>query len=219
MTEPVKPVGKNSTIKQTTAVKKQKSDKVNIGGVIFNKNQIEHDKTSSYRLNGEKINTVFVKPGIQIDFPDQKNPNKRPSIESRGLRKVWYNPDDSYISITDLENAKIYGDPDKTDFINLKGQSSGNEIFVNKKENLFTSKNMRKDYVELGPDTENNTVHMDEKDETKIWYNQFGVEMDGETVRYEVGYIQVEGEGESSQEEQLKASLSKEQYNYHKKNQ
>ena len=134
-----------------------------------------------------------------------------------GLRKEWYKPDDSYISITDLENAKIYGDPDKTDFINLKGKSSSNEIFVDKKESWYINGNMRKDYVELGPDTENNTVHMDEKDETQIWYNQFGVEMDGETVQSEIGYVQVEGKGESSQEEQLKASLSKYQYNYHKR--
>ena len=123
------------------------------------------------------------------------------------------------IKITDLENAKIYGDPDKTDFINLKGKSSSNEIFVDKKESWYINGNMRKDYVELGPDTENNTVHMDEKDETQIWYNQFGVEMDGETVQSEIGYVQVEGKGESSQEEQLKASLSKYQYNYHKRHQ
>lgn len=115
-----------------------------------------------------------------------------------------------------MENAKIYGNPDKTDFINLKGKSSGNEIFVDKKESWYINGNMRKDYIELGPDTQNNTVHMDEKDETKIWYNQFGVEMDGETVQPEIGYVQVEGKGESSQEEQLKASLSKYQYNYHK---
>ena len=49
---------------------------------------------------------------------------------------------------------------------------------------------------------------MDEKDETQIWYNQFGVEMDGETVQSEIGYVQVEGKGESSQEEQLKANIS-----------
>lgn len=219
MTEPVKPIGKSTAASQTKAVQKQKSNKINIGGVIFDKNQIDADKTSSYTLNGKKINTVFVKPGIQIDFPDQKNPNKKPSVESMGLRKEWYNPDDSYISITDLENAKIYGDPDKTDFINLKGKSSSNEIFVDKKESWYINGNMRKDYVELDPDTENNTVHMDEKDETQIWYNQFGVEMDGETVQSEIGYVQVEGKGESSQEEQLKASLSKYQYNYHKRHQ
>lgn len=219
MTEAVKPIGKNTTQTQKTNVKKQTSDKVNIGGVMFNKNQIETDKTSSYTLDGKKINTVFLKPGVKIDFPDQKNPDKNPSVESLGLREEWYNPDDSYISITDMEDAKIYGSPNKTDFINLKGQSSGNEIFVNKKENLFTSKNMRKDYVELGPNTQNNTVHMDEKDETKIWFNQIGIEMNGEIVQHEVGYVQVEGEGESSQEEQLKASLSKYQYDYHKKQQ
>lgn len=221
MSESVRPVNGKTNYEKASSVKpmNEESTKVNIGGVTFDKNQIDEDKTRSYMKDGRKINSVFIKPGVRIDFPDQTDTNKTPVVESIGLRNEWYNPDESNIHITDLENAKIYGDPNKSDYIGLHGASAGNEIFVDKKESLFVNGNMRKDYVDLGPNTENNTVHMDEKDETKIWYNQFGVEMDGETVQYEVGYIQVEGEGESSQEEQLKASLSKEQYNYHKKNQ
>ncbi len=218
MTDPVKPIGKNTPAVPATPVKNEekKSSEVKIGGVIFDKNQIEADKTSSYTLNGKKMNSVFLKPGVRIDFPDQKNPDKKPSVESRGLSDKWYNPDDSYITITDMENAKIYGNPNQTDFINLEGQSSNNEVFVDQKESWYIDGSMRKDYVSLSAFSENNTVHMDKKDKTQIDYMQMEVEMNGETYQDEIGIVNVEGEGESAQEEQLKASLGDYRYNDHK---
>ncbi len=220
MTEPVKPIGKNTPAAPAapakTEAEKEKSNKIKIGGVIFDKNQIEADKTTSYTENGKKMNTVFVKPGVRIDFPDQKNTDKNPSVESRGLYDKWYNPDDSYITITDIEDAKIYGNPNKSDFIDLEGKSRNNEVFVDKKESWYINGDMRKDYVTLYGTTENNTVHMDEKDKTDIWYNQSGVVVNGETYKDETDVIQVEGKGESAQEEQLKGYLGDNKYDEHK---
>lgn len=216
MTEPVKPISQ----KQSTAApagKTQKMQKVKIGGIEFRKDQIEADKTSSYTLNGKKMNTVFVKPGVQIDFPDQKNDDKKPSVESMGLSNKWYNQDDSNIHIHDVDNATIYGNPNKSDFINLSGKSSGNEIIVDQKESWYINGNMRKDYVELGPDTKNNTVHMDKQDKTQIWYNQMGLEMNGIEVQSTLGHIEVEGEGKSFQEAQLKDALPENKYKYREK--
>lgn len=71
MTDPVKPINGNSTPSAKRTQAKTNSTTVKIGGVTFNKNQIEADKTKKYTLNGKKMNTVFVKPGIQIDYPDQ----------------------------------------------------------------------------------------------------------------------------------------------------
>ena len=215
MTEPVKPISAKS-LPKTDTPKPEESKTVKIGNVEFRKNQIIEDKTRTYTDKGKKMNTVFVKPGVQIDFPDQNNPNKKPSVESRGLRSEWYNPDDSYITINDLENAKIYGAPNKSDFIDLRGKSTGNEIFVNQRESWYINSDMRKDYVDLGWDTSDNTVHMDEKDKTTISYNRPEVIMNGKQVQSSIGHIEVEGEGTSEQELQLKHSLTKSQYQEHK---
>lgn len=214
MTDPVKPISRKQ---QTTAAKPAVPPKtVRIGNVEFRKDQIDADKTKTYMQNGKKMNTVFVKPGVQIDFPDQANPAR---VESIGLRAEWYNPDDSYINIYDLHDAKIYGNPNRTDYIDLRGNSSGNEIFVDKKESWYVNGNMRRDRVELGSGTENNTVHMDEKDETRIFYNQSEVIMNGEVFQDELDVLRVQGEGESSQEMQLKESLGEVKYNTHKNSQ
>ena len=213
MTEPVKPISGNSTPSVKRAQTKPSSTKVKIGGVTFNKDQIEADKTEKYTLNGKKMNTVFVKPGIQIDYPDQTK--KQAEVESYGLSSKWYNPDDSYIRINNLDNATIYGIPNKTDFIHLNGTSSNNKIIVDQKESWYVDGAQRKDYVELGPNTKNNKVQMDEADETRIFYNRSGVSVNGEVVQSSVGFLDVEGEGTSSQEPQLKASLGRNNYIHH----
>lgn len=213
----VKPIGRK-TQKTETKPKQtvEQPKKVKIGGVIFDSNQIEADKTTSYVRNGQRINTVFVKPGVQIDFPDQKNSKKHPEVQSLGLSDKWYNPDYSNINITDLDNAKIYGNPNKTDFITLEGFSSNNEIFVDQPESWYVDGNQQKDHVELYSDTSNNIVHQDDKDKTQIWYNQTGVEVNGKTIQSTVDCIEVKGEGESAQEQQLKGSLSNPEYQEHK---
>ncbi len=215
MTDPVKPISSKTTAQTKAPAKPKEAQKVKIGNVEFRKDQIDADKTKSYIQNGKKMNTVFLKPGVQIDFPDQTNPKKNPSVESIGLRQEWYNPDKSYINISDLDDAKIYGTPNKTDHINLYGHSSGNEIFVDQEESWYVNGNMQKDYVELGPNTSNNTVHMDEKDTTEIFYNQTGVYMNGEEVTSPLEVLEVKGEGTSEQEVQLKEALG-DDYQLHK---
>ena len=56
MTKPVKPISGNSTPSVKRAQTKPNSTKVKIGGVTFNKDQIEADKTKKYTLNGKKMN-------------------------------------------------------------------------------------------------------------------------------------------------------------------
>lgn len=211
MTEPVKPI---SSKKAAPAAKPAPQPKtVKIGNVEFRKDQIEADKTKTYTQNGKKMNTVFVKPGVQIDFPDQTKPAR---VESIGLRPEWYNYDSSYINIYDLHDAKIYGNPNKSDYIDLHGDSSGNEIFVDKKESWYVNGDMRHDRVELGANTSDNTVHMDEKDETRIFYNQSKVIMNGEVVQDDLGVLRVQGKGESTQESQLQDALGDGKYQNHK---
>lgn len=210
MTDPVKPI---SGKKAAPAAKPAQPKTVKIGNVEFRRDQIEADKTKTYTQNGKKMNTVFVKPGVQIDFPDQTKPAR---VESTGLREEWYNPDSSYIHIYDLHDAKIYGNPNKSDYIDLHGNSSGNEIFVDKKESWYVNGDMRRDRVELGSDTSDNTVHMDEKDETRIFYNQAGVIMNDHVVQDEIGVLRVQGKGESAQESQLQDALGDGKYQNHK---
>ncbi|MGN0031101.1 MAG: hypothetical protein ACI37Q_04010 [Candidatus Gastranaerophilaceae bacterium] len=211
MTKPVKPISAKTA---TPAVAKPAQPKtVKIGNVEFRKDQIEEDKTKTYTQNGKKINTVFVKPGVQIDFPDQAEPAR---VESLGLREEWYNPDSSHINIYDLHDAKIYGNPNKRDYIGLYGNSSDNEIFVDKKESWYVNGDMRKDRVDLGSETSDNTVHMDEKDETRILYNQPGVTMNNQVVQDEIDVLRVQGKGESAQESQLQDALGEAKYQNHK---
>ncbi len=217
--EPVKPISAKSQAEtQKASAKSEKTEKVNIGGVLFNKNEIKESRIRN--KNGEKINTVFLKPGLKLEFPDQTDPNKKPTVESMGLQDEWYNPDRSHIIINDLENAKIYGTKNKDDHITMWGKSSGNEIFIDQKESWYVNKNMRHDTVELYPGTSNNTVHMDEADKTEISYNQTKVtikDKDGtETeIQSPVGTLEVEGEGTSEQELQLKDALG-DNYKLHK---
>ncbi len=213
MTEPVKPISDNSTLSTKRAQTKTNSRKVKIGGVTFNKDQIEADKTKKYTLNGKKMNTVFVKPGIQIDYPDQTK--KHAEIESTGLSSKWYNPDSSNIHINNLDNATIYGIPNKRDSIYLDGTSSNNKIIVDQKESWYIDNSQRKDYVELGPDTKNNKVQMDETDKTRIFYNQPAVYINGEEAQSDLGNIDVKGKGTISQEPQLKDALGKGGYFQH----
>lgn len=212
MTEPVKPVSKR-TVNTAAPAKTQKTQKVKIGGIEFRKDQV--GKTSEYTKNNQKINTVFLKNGMQIDFPNQTNSKKEPSIDSRG-KSGFFSTDSPSLQAYDVENATIYGNPNNTDFINLSGKSSGNEIIVDQKESWYVNGSMQKDYVDLGPDTENNTVLMDKKDKTRIWYNQTGIEMNGVEVQSTLGHLEVEGAGVSSQEEQLQDALTKKKYDNHK---
>lgn len=213
MTEPLKPISEHSTQTTGNYQVKAKSNKVKIGGVIFDKNQIEADKTKTYTLNGKKMNTVWVKPGIQIDYPDQTK--KDASVESTGLSPKWYNPDSSNININNIDNATIYGIQNKSDRIHLEGTSSNNKVIVDQKESWYVDGSQRKDYVELGVDTKNNKVQMDESDTTRIFYNQVGIYHDGEQFQSEVGNLDVKGKGTSSQEPQLKSSLGKGGYFQH----
>ncbi len=205
MTEPVKPVNNKTQTVQTNQPK-AKTDKVRIGNVEFKRNEIIEDKTKTYVQNGKKMNTVFVKPGVQIDFPDQ-NPKNHASVRNTGVVPEWYNPDRSYIQIENLENSKIYGNPNRTDFIDLNGKSKNNTVIVDKKESWYVDGSQRKDYITLGADTSNNTVKMDEKDELDIHYHRTSVYFGTEEVQSPIGNLEVEGKGTSEQELQLKASI------------
>ncbi len=219
--EPVKPVSRTSKNAQTKAVenkqKQQNSEKVKIGGVLFNRNQIDESKTKTYTQDGKKMNTVFVKPGVQINYPDQSNKNNNPSIESRGLRNEWYNPDSSWIDVNDLENATITGAPNRNDLITLKGNSHNNTVIVDNKESWYVNKNMRSDTVILNDTTHDNTVKMDNSDNLEIWFNpEVGSVIHNGIEHSTLHTIYVEGKGTSEQEIQLQESLSKHEYDIHK---
>ena len=172
--------------------------KVNIGGITFDKNQIEADKTRRYTLNGRNMNSVFVKPGIKIDYPDQTKNNA--SVESIGLRQEWYNPDVSNIHINNVDNATIQGNPNLSDYIQLTGTSSNNRVIVDQKESWYISSRQRQDRVELGPLTYNNKVQMDKSDTTKVHYNKSSVGIN-EYPSDELGTHIVKEEGTCSQEQ------------------
>lgn len=219
--EPVKPVSRASKNAQAKVAqnekKQQNSEKVKIGGVLFNRNQIDESKTKTYTQNGQKMNTVFVKPGVQIDYPDQKNKKNNPSVESRGLREEWYNPDSSWIDITDLENATVTGAQNRDDTITLKGNSNNNTIIVDNKESWYVDKSMRSDSVVLNDTTHDNTVKMDETDSLEIWYNPEVGSVIHNGVEHRMPHtVFVEGKGTSEQEIQLQESLGKHAYNIHK---
>lgn len=221
MTEPLKPVGRKTTTQPAKPAEPAAPKTVKIGGVSFKASQIEADKTTTYIKDGKKMNTVWVKPGVRIDFPNQTNANRNPSIESLGLRAEWYNHDDSYININDLEGATIYGNPNNTDFITLEGYSRGNEIFVDQKESWYINGDMRKDYIELGSLSSDNIVHMDAKDQTQIDYQTVDYTLRNNVYSPDINIntLDVRGEGECAQEPQLKASLTQDQYLQHKRNQ
>ncbi|MBO6088065.1 hypothetical protein J6P92_06970 [bacterium] len=215
MTDPVKPVSRK-TAPQPQQIAPQEKKTVKIGNVEFRKDQIEANKTKTYMQNGKKMNTVFVKPGVQIDFPDQTNPQKHPSVESRGLRQEWYNYDSSWIDVTDLDNATITGAKNRSDYITLKGLSNNNKIIVDQDESWYINGDMKKDRVQLESSTSGNTVEMDEKDDLQIWYNQPEVQMNGQIVQSQHGRVNVHGKGTSEQELQLQQSLTEGQYEQHK---
>lgn len=197
-------------INSQTPAKPAAPQKVKIGGVEFNENQIE--KAETYTKNGKKMNSVFLKPGVQIEYPDQANTEKSPRVESLGLRDEWYNHDDSHISIYDLEGATITGAANKDDYICLDGKSKNNTVIVDQKESWYVSKNARKDTVVLGADSSNNTVKMDDSDKLEIEYTHPTTEI-GENP---LGTLKVNGKGTSEQELQLKHDLGNQGYQYHK---
>ena len=214
MAEPVRPVSsKTKAAASQPKAQPQEPKKVKIGNVEFRKDQIIEDKTKTYMKDGKKMNTVFVKPGVQIDFPDQ-NPKKGANVNSIGLRSEWYNPDSSNIHIYNLDGATIYGISNKSDYINLEGISSNNTVIVDQKESWYIDGSQRSDTVDLGPMTSNNTVKMDEKDTTDIFYNRPEVRFDNRLVQSDLGILHVQGEGTSEQELQLKESIKS--YDQHK---
>ena len=219
--EPVKPVNSASQNGQTGAARElsatNKPQEVNIGGVTFNRNQIDEDKTKTYVKDGKKMNTVFVKPGVQIDFPDQKNKKNNPSVESNGLSDKWYNPDYSWINVNDVEGATIIGAKNRNDTIRLKGNSNNNTIIVDNKESFYVNKAMRSDAVILYDTTHDNTVRMDDSDKLEIMYNPSLDSVVNNGVEHPMPRtLNVEGKGVSEQEVQLKESLSKGEYEIHK---
>ena len=221
MVEPVKPVSrasKTAKAKEVQQIQAQpKSKTVEIGGVTFNRDQIDESKTKTYVQNGKNMNSVFVKPGVQINYPDQKNPKNKPSVESTGLKPEWYNPDESWINIQDLEGATITGAKNRDDHIQLGGNSNNNTVIVDNKESWYISNRMRQDKVSLSDETHNNTVRMDESDELQIEFHPvMGSFLFGGREYQVPNSITVQGKGTSEQELQLKESLGEADYNIHK---
>lgn len=204
MPEPIN----SKTLSAQKPVQPKQPQKVKIGGVEYNREHIEKSETNV--KNGKKEYSVFVKPGVQIVYPEQTSGNA--TVESLGLRKEWYNPDESCININDLEGASIYGIPNKSDYISLGGKSKNNTIVVDQKESWYINGDMRRDYVIMYDDTSNNTVVMDKKDKLSIGYTHPTIEQ-GESP---YGYLQVNGKGTSEQEVQLKHDLGDNGYRYHK---
>lgn len=213
--EPVKPIS-GQPAKETNSPKPEESKKVKIGNVEFRKDQIDADKTKTYVKNGKKMNSVMVKPGVQIDFPDQSKPAK---VESLGLSEKWYVYDTSNIHIENLDNATIYGAKNRTDYINLEGTSSNNKIYVNQEESWYVNGDVQRDHVELGFDTKNNKVYMDEKDKLEIDHYVYDGRDDNGKEKSDIDILEVEGEGMSAQEAQLKGYLPQSRYKYHKSHQ
>ncbi len=217
MTGPLKPVNGQTQTQKADAPKPQaQPEKIEIGGVLVNPQLIDEKRSFTYQENGKTMNTIFTKAGVTITYPDQTNPEKNPEIAILGIRDEWYNPNDSHTIITDLEDATITGNPDKADYIILQGQSSDNTVVVDQKEGFFVDKRMRKDRVEIGYDTEGNTVKMDDSDSLEIGHHQSAVEVNGREVRGSLGYLTIQGAGTSEQEPQLKDALGENGYRTHK---
>ena len=217
MSGPLKPVNGQKQAAKPEAPKPQpRQEKIEIGGVLVNPKMIDEKRTFTYQENGKNMNTVFTKAGVTITYPDQTNPDKKPEITILGIRDEWYNPNDSHTIIKDLENATITGNPNKDDYILLEGESANNTVVVDQKEGFFVDKSMRKDSVELGFDTENNTVKMGEDDHLQIWHHQTSVKVDGREVKPPIDHLYIQGEGVSEQEAQLQDALSESQYRTHK---
>ena len=217
MTGPLKPVNSQTQAAKAEAPKVQaQPEKIEIGGVLVNPKLIDEKRSFSYQDNGKNMNTIFTKAGVTITYPDQTNPEKNPEITIIGIRDEWYNPNDSHTIIKDLEGATISGNPNRDDYILLEGKSSDNTVVVDQKEGFFVDGSMRKDRVELGYDTEGNTVKMDGKDSLEIAHHQSSVEVDGREVRAPLGYLNIQGAGTSEQEVQLKDALGENGYRTHK---
>lgn len=208
-----KPINSQTVAAQQAAQQRTEQPKpqtVKIGGVEYEKEQIKSVK--EYTQNGQTRYSVFLKPGVKLDYPTQNDPSKSPSVRNTGLSDKWYERDKSYINIFDLDNATITGCKNQSDFIDLSGRSSNNTIIVDEKESTFTDESMRMDWVDLGFYTSNNTVKMDEEDHLGISYHDKDKE-------YGVHILGVDGAGTSEQEVQLEHDLGKDKYNYHKNQQ
>jgi hypothetical protein len=72
---------------------------------------------------------------------------------------------------------------------------------------------MRHDSVELGANTSNNTVEMDDEDELQIFYN------DSRDKDTGLNTLTVTGSGTSEQEVQLEHDIGPTMFNYHKSQQ
>ncbi len=79
-----------------------------IGNVQFNKNQVQ-SHTTGENLLGKKINTVFMKDGTKIEFPDQNitDPKKMPSV-MMGRDGAVNNPPPG-IKFSNFESGKVTG--------------------------------------------------------------------------------------------------------------
>lgn len=213
MTPPIN----SKTVSQPTQTKTQqpavqaKPKTVKIGGVEYKANQVE--SSEKYTQNGQTRYNVFVKPGVQLDYPAQTDKSKSPRVESLGLYEEWYNRDDSHINIYDIDNATITGKKNKDDYIRLAGRSSNNTVIVDQKESWYINGDMRRDCISLDPETSNNTVKMDEKDRLQIMYNSYNDKQTGLDI------LTITGKGTSEQEVQLKHDVGNHMYNYHKSQQ
>ncbi len=215
MTEPLKPINSKTPKPQPQPVTPQKPKEVNIGGVIFNPNHIDAEKTTTFMENGVKMNSVFTSAGLQIVYPDQTNPDKQPKVTSAGIYEEWYNPNSSNTVIDDIENATIIGSK-KSDDIVLCGESSNNTIIVDQKKAFLLSNDSKRDNVQLWTETENNTVVMDENDKLDISHYQTSAKFKGIEIRSNIATVRVEGEGTSEQEVQLQDALGEGGYLIHK---
>jgi hypothetical protein len=210
MTSPIssKKVKKNQ---QVLKPKAQQQKTKNIGGVEYKADQVESYK--EYKQDGQLRYSVMLKPGVNLDYPTQTDKSKSPHVESRGLSNKWYNPDESWVSVFDIDNATITGSQNLSDQITLEGKASNNTVIVNQRESWYINGDMRHDVVTLGPDTSGNTVEMDDKDRLQIMYNDYHDENTGLNI------LTVTGSGTSEQEVQLKHDIGPTMFNYHKSQQ
>lgn len=95
------------------------------GGVRFRKNDI--DACSSKENNGRTEYTVKLKTGQILIFCDQHDPRGKltPSVSAHNEHgRPWFTGND-------LKGVTLIGNPSKRDYIEFKGESSLNSVYVN----------------------------------------------------------------------------------------
>lgn len=133
------------------------NNNINIGGVRFNKNDVQ--KSEVIKQDGKEMNSVFLNDGTQVVYPNQKAENDASIMQKNGTKFEWVpnnksnnaayksvaKEDSSYKETTfnKLENAQITGTAGKDDYKLNDCKDTHVDISQDDgvKDNVFANKN------------------------------------------------------------------------------